>query len=244
MRNLARRLLDTPELRAADSLQLAEALTWCRQRRAKRFCVRRSTTIQGRNSGWVLRPGILSSGTSRSCLETFINPTLSMASDSVARSLSDHFQVTRRASIPKSVNKVILVGNVGKDPEVRYSQSGTPVANFSLATNERFKGRNGEWQERTEWHSIVAWERLAEIVGEYVAKGSKLYVEGKIQTSSWEDRQSGVRKYRTEIVARELLLLGPRENGGRDHQSPTSDDQEDQRSQASSSESVDEDVPF
>ena len=123
--------------------------------------------------------------------------------------------------MPKSVNKVILVGNVGKDPEVRYSQSGTPVANFSLATNERFKDRNNEWQERTEWHSIVAWQRLAEIVGEYVAKGSKLYVEGKIQTSSWEDRQSGERKYRTEIVARELLLLGPRENGGGDHQSPT-----------------------
>src|SRR5258707_9008358 len=93
--------------------------------------------------------------------------------------------------MPKSVNKVILVGNVGKDPEVRYSPSGTPVANFSLATNERFKDRNDEWQERTEWHSIVAWKRLAEIVGEYVAKGSKLYVEGKIQTSSWEDRQSG-----------------------------------------------------
>jgi single-strand DNA-binding protein len=100
--------------------------------------------------------------------------------------------------MPKSVNKVILVGNVGKDPEVRYSQSGTPVANFSLATNERFKDRNDEWQERTEWHSIVAWKRLAEIVGEYVAKGGKLYVEGKIQTSSWEDRQSGERKYRTE----------------------------------------------
>jgi hypothetical protein len=79
--------------------------------------------------------------------------------------------------MPKSVNKVILVGNVGKDPEVRYSQSGTPVANFSLATNERFKDRNDEWQERTEWHSIVAWQRLAEIVGEYVAKGSKVYVE-------------------------------------------------------------------
>ena len=75
--------------------------------------------------------------------------------------------------MPKSVNKVILVGNVGKDPEVRYSQSGTPVANFSLATNERFKDRNDEWQERTEWHSIVAWQRLAEI-GEYVAKGSKV----------------------------------------------------------------------
>jgi primosomal replication protein N len=91
--------------------------------------------------------------------------------------------------MPKCVNKVILVGNVGKDPEVRYSQSSTPVANFSLATNERFKGRNDEWQERTEWHSIVAWQRLAEIVGEYVAKGSKVYVEGKLRTTSWEDRQ-------------------------------------------------------
>ena len=111
--------------------------------------------------------------------------------------------------MPRSVNKVILVGNVGKDPEVRYSASGTPVANFSLATNEKFKDRNDQWQERTEWHSIVAWKRLAEIVGEYGAKGSKLYVEGKIQTSSWEDRQSGERKYRTEIVARHLLLTWP-----------------------------------
>jgi single-strand DNA-binding protein len=123
--------------------------------------------------------------------------------------------------MPKSVNKVILVGKRWQRPEVRYSQSGTPVANFSLATNERFKDRNDEWQERTEWHSIVAWQRLAEIVGEYVAKGSKLYVEGKLQTTSWEDRQSGERKYRTEIVARDLLLLGQRENGGGDQQGPT-----------------------
>jgi single stranded DNA-binding protein len=93
--------------------------------------------------------------------------------------------------MPKSVNKVILVGNVGKDPEVRHSQSGTPVANFSLATNERFKDRNDEWQERTEWHSIVAWKRLAEIVGEYVAKGSKVYVEGKLQTTSWGIGRAG-----------------------------------------------------
>jgi single stranded DNA-binding protein len=93
--------------------------------------------------------------------------------------------------MPKSANQVILVGNVGKDPEVRYSQSGTPVANFSLAPNERFKDRNDEWQERTEWHNIVAWQRLAEIVGEYVAKGSKLYVEEKIQTSSWETGRAG-----------------------------------------------------
>jgi single-strand DNA-binding protein len=146
--------------------------------------------------------------------------------------------------MPKSVNKVILVGNVGKDPEVKYSTSGTPIAKFSLATNERFKDRNHEWQERTEWHSIVAWQRLAEIVGEYIAKGSKVYVEGKLQTTNWEDRQSGERKYRTEIVARDLLLLGPRENSGGDQQSPTSNDNEDQRFQAGSGESADENIPF
>ena len=146
--------------------------------------------------------------------------------------------------MPKSVNKVILVGNVGKDPEVKYSQSGTPVATLSLATNERFKDRNGEWQDRTEWHSIVAWQRLAEIVGEYVAKGSKVYIEGKIQTSSWEDRQSGERKYRTEIVARDLLLLGPRGNSDDDHQGSRPDENEDQPSHVGSGETVDEDIPF
>jgi single-strand DNA-binding protein len=114
--------------------------------------------------------------------------------------------------MPKSVNKVILVGNVGKDPEVKYSTSGTPIAKFSLATNERFKDRSGEWQERVEWHTIVAWQRLAEIVGEFVTTSSKVYIEGKLQTSSWEDRQSGQTRYRTEIVARDLVLLGPRGN--------------------------------
>ena len=113
----------------------------------------------------------------------------------------------------KSVNKVILVGNVGQDPEVRYTAGGVPVAKVSLATNERFKARNEQWQDRTEWHSVVAWQRLAEIVGEYVRKGAKVYVEGKLQTSSWEDRQSGERKYRTEIVARDIVLLGSRDNG-------------------------------
>jgi len=146
--------------------------------------------------------------------------------------------------MPKSVNKVILVGNVGKDPEVRYSQSGSPVANFSLATNERFKGRNDEWQERTEWHNIVAWQRLAEIVGEYVSKGSKVYVEGKLQTRNWDDRQSGEGKYRTEIVARDLLLLGPWENTGSDHQGPTHNENEGQPSHAGSDELVDQDIPF
>lgn len=120
--------------------------------------------------------------------------------------------------MPKSVNKVILVGNVGKDPEVKYSPSGTPIAKFSLATNERFKDRSGEWREHVEWHNIIAWQRLAEIVGEFVTSGSKVYVEGKLQTSNWEDRQSGQTRYRTEIVARDLVLLGSRGSGTGDLQ--------------------------
>jgi single-strand DNA-binding protein len=141
----------------------------------------------------------------------------------------------------KSVNKVILVGNVGQDPEVKYTPSGVPVARVSLATNERFKGNNDQWQDRTEWHSIVAWQRLAEIVGEYVRKGTKLYVEGKLQSTSWQDRQSGEKKYRTEVFARDLVLLGSRENGqnaaiqtAADHQS----------SAEPASPIVDEDIPY
>jgi single-strand DNA-binding protein len=112
----------------------------------------------------------------------------------------------------RSINKVILVGNVGKDPEVKYTPSGTPVAKFSLATNEKYKDRSDEWQERVEWHNVVAWQRLAEIVGEYVNKGSKLYIEGKLHTSSWEDKQSGEKRHRTEIVALDLVLLDPAPN--------------------------------
>jgi single-strand DNA-binding protein len=144
----------------------------------------------------------------------------------------------------KSVNKVILVGNLGKDPEVKYTPNGTPVAKFSLATNEKFKSRSGEWQERTEWHNIVAWQRLAEIVGEYVKKGSKLYIEGKLQTSSWEDRQSGQMKYRTEICARELVLLGPRENGNDDRPPAHHEGEEDEPVHAGRGEITDEDIPF
>jgi single-strand DNA-binding protein len=146
--------------------------------------------------------------------------------------------------MPRSINKVILVGNVGKDPEIKYTPRGIPVGKFSLATHERFKDKNGEFQERTEWHNIVAWQRLAEIVGEYVAKGSKVYIEGKLQTASWEDRQTGERKYRTKIVARDLLLLGPRENSGGDHHRPTHNENQDQPSHAGSGEIVDEDIPF
>ncbi len=143
--------------------------------------------------------------------------------------------------MPKSVNKVILVGNVGKDPEVKYAPSGVALAKFSLATNERYKDKSGEWQDRTEWHSVVAWQRLAEIVGEYVRQGSKLYVEGKLQTSSWEDRNSGEKKYRTEIVARDLVLLGFRDAGSdRDHEGAD----EEKEAHAGAAEITDEDIPF
>jgi single-strand DNA-binding protein len=111
----------------------------------------------------------------------------------------------------KSVNKVILVGNLGKDPEVKYTPSGTAVAKFSLATNERYKDKNGEWQDRTEWHNIVAWQRTAEIAGEYLKKGRTVYVEGRLRTDSWDDKETGQKKYRTEIVVENLVLLG----GGR-----------------------------
>ncbi len=119
----------------------------------------------------------------------------------------------------KSVNKVILVGHLGKDPEVKYTPSGTPVAKFSLATNERFKDKDGNWQDRTEWHNLVAWQRTAEIVGEYCKKGSQIYIEGRLRTDSWDDKESGQKKYRTEIVINDLVLLGGRGEGGGEHRS-------------------------
>ncbi|HLX76164.1 MAG TPA: single-stranded DNA-binding protein [Terriglobales bacterium] len=112
----------------------------------------------------------------------------------------------------KSVNKVILIGNLGKDPEVKYTPSGTPVAKFTLATNERYKDKDGQWQDRTEWHNIVAWQRTAEIAGEYLKKGRSVYIEGRLQTHSWDDKTSGQKKYMTEIVVSDLVLLG----GGRE----------------------------
>jgi single-strand DNA-binding protein len=116
----------------------------------------------------------------------------------------------------KSVNKVILVGHLGKDPEVKFTPGGTPVAKFTLATNERFKDKDGNWQDRTEWHSLVAWQRTAEIIGEYCKKGSQIYVEGRLKTDSWDDKETGQKKYRTDIVVNELVLLGGR--GGGSHE--------------------------
>ncbi len=114
----------------------------------------------------------------------------------------------------KSLNRVQLIGNLGKDPEIKYTPQGTAVAKITIATNERFKDKAGEWQDRTEWHNVVLWQRLAEIAGEYLKKGGKVYVEGRLQTRSWDDKQTGQKKYMTEIVASDIILLGGRGEGG------------------------------
>ncbi len=151
----------------------------------------------------------------------------------------------------KSVNKIILLGNVGKDPEFRATASGTTVANFSLATTDRTKDATGNWTDRTEWHNLVAFQRTAEIVRDYVKKGSKLYIEGKIQTRSWDDKTSGEKKYRTEVLVNELVLLSGRGEGGEggnynrgasssyDQRSPTHSDD-----LVNSTEITDDDIPF
>ena len=108
----------------------------------------------------------------------------------------------------KGVNKVLLLGNVGKDPEIRATAGGTQVASFTLATADRAKDAQGNWADKTEWHNLVAFNRTAEIVRDYVKKGTQLYIEGKIQTRSWDDKESGQKKYRTEILVNELTLLG------------------------------------
>jgi single-strand DNA-binding protein len=113
----------------------------------------------------------------------------------------------------KSLNRVQLIGNLGKDPEVKYTPQGTPVAKLTIATNERFKDKSGEWQDRTEWHNVVLWQRLAEIAGEYLKKGGKVYIEGRLQTRSWDDKQTNQKKYMTEVVASDLILLGGRGEG-------------------------------
>ena len=112
--------------------------------------------------------------------------------------------------MPRGVNKVILVGNLGNDPEVRYANNGAAIANLSIATSESWKDKNtGEQQEKTEWHRVVMFNRLGEIAGEYLRKGSKVYIEGKLQTRKWQD-QSGADRYSTEIVASEMQMLDSR----------------------------------
>ncbi|MCW3170965.1 single-stranded DNA-binding protein [Shewanella subflava] len=113
----------------------------------------------------------------------------------------------------RGVNKVILVGNLGKDPEVRYMPNGNAVANFTVATSESWKDQQGQLQERTEWHNIVMYRRLAEVAGEYLKKGSKVYLEGKLQTSKWQDQTTGQDRYKTEINAMEMQMLDSRNSG-------------------------------
>ncbi len=116
--------------------------------------------------------------------------------------------------MPKSLNKAMLIGNLGKDPELRYTTSGVAVVSFSIATSESWKDQEGNLQERTEWHNIVAWRKLAEICGEWLKKGKKVYIEGRIQTRSYDDK-NGVKKYITEIVADDMIMLDGAGGAGR-----------------------------
>ena len=154
----------------------------------------------------------------------------------------------------RGVNKVILVGNVGNDPEVRYMPNGNAVANVSVATSDSWKDRNtGDQQERTEWHRVVFFNRLAEIVEQYVKKGTKLYLEGRLQTRSWE--QDGAKRYSTEIVANEMQMLDSRGAGGVNQEfgdqapppaAPSQDSKKESTQQPSSSnfDNFDDDIPF
>ena len=107
-----------------------------------------------------------------------------------------------------SLNKVMLIGNLGKDPEVRYTASGQAVASFNLATSEKFKNKSGEWEERTEWHRVTLWARLAEVAGEYLSKGKTVYIEGRLQTREYE--KDGIKRYTTEIVGEKMQMLSPK----------------------------------
>lgn len=150
----------------------------------------------------------------------------------------------------KGVNKVLLLGNVGKDPEIRATAGGMTVATFSLATAERAKDQQGNWTDKTEWHNLVCFQRNAEVVRDYVKKGTQLFIEGKIQTRSWDDKNSGEKKYRTEILVNELTLLGkPGEGGSGGSYSRSSTATYDQRPPANQpayedTNITDDDIPF
>ena len=160
----------------------------------------------------------------------------------------------------RGVNKVILLGNLGKDPEVKYTQSGMAVARFSLATTERAKDKDGNWQDKTEWHNLVAFGRTAEIAGEYLKKGRTVYIEGALRSSSWDDKETGQKKYKTEVIVNDLVMVGGQREGGEagggfsgaksggakassgfDQRAP---EHEEAPAQASAGEITDEDIPF
>lgn len=147
----------------------------------------------------------------------------------------------------RGINKVILIGNLGKDPDIRYTAGGAAVANVTIATNESWKDKNtGEMQEKTEWHNVVFFSRLAEIVGEYLKKGSQVYIEGRLQTRKWQDK-SGNDRYTTEIVANEMQMLGGRSGSGMPESRPDSSPQQAAPSAPSapaSGNDFDDDIPF
>ena len=147
-----------------------------------------------------------------------------------------------------SVNKVILVGNLGKDPEVRYTPTGVAIANISIATSETWKDKqSGENQERTEWHRIALYQRLAEIAGEYLRKGSKIFIEGRLQTRKWQDKNTGLDRYTTEIIADSLQMLDSKNNSSNlsDHQTPFEKPAASKTPEAAPAlESFDDDIPF
>ncbi len=154
----------------------------------------------------------------------------------------------------RSVNKVILIGRLGKDPEVRYTKNATTVANFSIATSDQKKSANGDWEEQTEWHNVVAWKRLAEIAGEYLHKGSHVYIEGKLKTSSWEvdgpTFSEPIKKYKTEIWIENLVMLDSKGNETQDYTKPQGQQQSSPQSQQQepepehTSQYDDSDIPF
>ena len=141
------------------------------------------------------------------------------------------------------VNKVILIGNLGADPELRYTPSGRAVVNFNLATSRTWNNRDGEKQEETEWHRIVAWDKLAEICGEYLKKGAQTYVEGRLQTRSWEDK-NGLKRYTTETVASEMRMLGSRQDAGSSGSSKSSEAPSPPPDNLPSTIEADDDLPF
>ena len=145
----------------------------------------------------------------------------------------------------RGINKVILVGNLGNDPDVRYTQDGRAIANISLATSDSWKDKNtGETVDRTEWHRVVFFNRLGEIVAEYLKKGSQVYVEGRLQTRKWQDKE-GNDRYTTEIVANEMQMLGGRSSGG-SYEAPAKDDSAPAPTTAAPAvdDNFDDDIPF
>lgn len=143
-----------------------------------------------------------------------------------------------------SLNKVMLIGNLGSDPELRFTQGGTPVANFSIATNESWTSREGTREERTEWHHIVVWGKTAELCSQFLSKGRSIYVEGRLQTRDWKDNDGNNRRS-TEIVAQQVIFLGNRAEGGaRDmSEAPTQESGHPQEAPSTSA-PMDEDIPF